>query len=428
MANKLKNLSVTKVDFVDEGANPDAHIRLFKRKGLAEGVKKTYQQAGTEPKGGSRIWKRFFHSIAKAVGMEDSDIRHLIDDVEKGNSFDDEMNARKNREIIDEIWDLCIALHSALCSILNDGELDVVQAKDAMQESIDQFCDVMAGSAQEWVSGSVAGIIRKNVGKITPAELEVMKAARDRLSAEIKKASGQPEQIVKPEKGESEEMKINKSKLTPEELAFLEDIEKRCGEEETNVSTSGTGEGGAEVSIGSGAEQNVGKSIHQGNIVPAAQDVSIPEVQVPQAAGDDSNIYKGLHPAVQAELEELKKFRENAENKELADIAKKYAIIGKKEEELIPMFKSLKAAGGTAYNDMIAVLDQAVEAVEKSGIFGEIGKSGGNSSGNGAEAKISDIAKGYISEDPTLSYDEAVAKAWENNPDILAEYEKLAGF
>ena len=32
MATKLKHLKVTNVDFVDEGANPDAYIKLFKRK------------------------------------------------------------------------------------------------------------------------------------------------------------------------------------------------------------------------------------------------------------------------------------------------------------------------------------------------------------------------------------------------------------
>ena len=31
MATKLKNLRISKVDFVDEGANPDAHIKLTKR-------------------------------------------------------------------------------------------------------------------------------------------------------------------------------------------------------------------------------------------------------------------------------------------------------------------------------------------------------------------------------------------------------------
>lgn len=32
MATKLKNLKVRKVDFVDEGANPDADIKMKKRK------------------------------------------------------------------------------------------------------------------------------------------------------------------------------------------------------------------------------------------------------------------------------------------------------------------------------------------------------------------------------------------------------------
>ena len=30
MATKLRNLKVRKVDFVDEGANPEAHIMLYK--------------------------------------------------------------------------------------------------------------------------------------------------------------------------------------------------------------------------------------------------------------------------------------------------------------------------------------------------------------------------------------------------------------
>ena len=417
MAKKLKNLDVKKVDFVDEGANPDAHIRLFKRKDVGQGE--------TEPKSSDGIWKRFFRSIAKAVSMEDSDIRHIIADVEKGNSFTDELNARLNGKITDEIWDLCMALHSALCSTLNDGDLDAAQAEDAMQESIEQFADVMTDSVHEWSSGRAAGIIRKNAGEVTSAELEVMKVARDRLSAEIEKASGKPERILETEKGEAEEMRINKSKLTPAERAFLEDIEKRCGEEETSDGASGTGDGAeagnAETSTGGGTEPNVEKSVNQGNTVPPAQDVSIPEVQKPQAA-EDSSIYKGLHPAVQAEIEELKKFRENAENRELSEIAKKYAIIGKTEEQLVPLFKNLKAAGGTAYDDMIAVLDQAVDTVEKSGVFGEIGKSGGNGSGNAAEAKINDIAKSYMAKDPSIGYDAAVAKAWEDNPDIIAEY------
>ena len=60
---------------------------------------------------------------------------------------------------------------------------------------------------------------------------------------------------------------------------------------------------------------------------------------------------------VAAELKMLKKRAEDADNRELTDIAKKYAIIGKKPEELVPVLKSLKEAGGTAYTDMITILD-----------------------------------------------------------------------
>lgn len=131
---------------------------------------------------------------------------------------------------------------------------------------------------------------------------------------------------------------------------------------------------------------------------------------------------------MKAELESLKKFREDSEAKELAEVAKKYAIIGKKEEELVPLLKNLKAAGGTAYNDMIAVLDQAVDTVEKSGAFSEIGKSGHGGIENSAEAKVSSIAKKYMEENPALSYQSAVAKAWENNPDLMDEYDEQEGF
>lgn len=77
---------------------------------------------------------------------------------------------------------------------------------------------------------------------------------------------------------------------------------------------------------------------------------------------------------------------------------------------------------------MIAVLNQAVETVEKSGVFSEIGKSGHGSNENSAEAKVSGIAKKYMDDDPALSYQDAVAKAWENNPDLLDEYDEQEGF
>ena len=117
MATKLKNLKITKVDFVDDGANPEAHIRLFKSK---DGVEPPHDE-GAEKK--PNIWKRLITAITKAAGSEPdtSELESVIDDIQKSSeSFGERIAEVKNRKIADEIWDICYALQSSLCSILND--------------------------------------------------------------------------------------------------------------------------------------------------------------------------------------------------------------------------------------------------------------------------------------------------------------------
>lgn len=394
MATKLKDLKVTKVDFVDEGANPDAHIRLFKSRD--ETTSGEEQKEENHP----GVLKRLVSFFAKTAGLGEDEIDTVVEEIEKGGSesFSDRLNEVRNRKIADEIWDICFALQSALCSVLNDSELDSAEAFSAMKESVEEFHTAIQDSIRQWSEGRESGVVKKDA-QISTEELEFMKSAREKLSDAIKKACATEEtkndQDVKGEEGMG--MKIDKSRMSPAELAFYESIEKRYGTEDSQIAAGG--------------EQQTGN----------------PKATVTKSASDD--IYKGIHPAVKAELEELKKFREAAEEKELTEVAKRYAIIGKKVEELVPMLKGLKAAGGSAYEDMIAVLDQAVDTVEKSGVFSEIGKSGyGGCSEHSAEARIHGIAKGYMEKDASLSYHAAVAKAWEDNPDLMGEYEDEAGF
>lgn len=405
MATKLKNLRIRKVDFVDEGANPDAHIRMLKRKEKSV--------SGNEGRSSGNIFKKLFAFIGKAAGMAPEEIDNAIDEIQKGDSasFSEKIDEVKNYKIADEIWDVCYALQSSLCSILNDGDMDSASAETAMQESLDEFYEAVKASIKDWSSGKTASIVEKSE-EVSEADLEIMKAAVKRLNKSIEKAAKIPNEAAK-QKGDKEEMKIDKSKLTDAEKAFLDSIEKRYGIEEGDSHT----DGGGSVEP-SAAEPKVTKSV-------AAPSTATAQTEQTEGAED---IYKGLHPAVAAEMEELKKFKDAAENRELTEIAKKYAIIGKKEEELVPLFKSLKAAGGTAYDDMIAVLDQAVDIVEKSGAFSEIGKSGHGADESSAEAKINGIAKSYMEKDSGLSYSAAIAKAWEDNPELLAEYDEQAGF
>lgn len=416
MATKLKNLKIKKVDFVDEGANPDADIKMRKKKDREE------------PKNSSSILKKLFGFIGKAAGMNQEEIDSAVAEIQKGDSisFSEKINEVNNQKICDEIWDIGYALQSSLCSILNDDELDSASAAAAMQESLDEFYAVVQESIKKWSSGRSASIVKKNED-VSEAELEIMKSAVERLNETIEKVAKEESEKEEPDnnqkpKGEEREMgmKIDKSKLTDAERAFLENIEKRYGVDEGG----NTVDGGASAPV----EQLLPPAFTEPTVVKSVtQPVPNVVASVAQTEEPDS-IYKGLHPAVRAELESLKKFREDAEARELTEVAKRYVIIGKKEEELVPMLKSLKAAGGTAYNDMIAVLDQAVAAVEKSGVFSEIGKSGHGSTAGAAEAKIETIAKGYMEKNSSLDYATAVAKAWEDHPELMSEYETEAGF
>lgn len=413
MATKLKNLKITKVDFVDDGANPEAHIRLFKSK---DGVEPPHDE-GAEKK--PNIWKRLITAITKAAGSETdtSELESVIDDIQKSSeSFGERIAEVKNRKIADEIWDICYALQSSLCSILNDEDMDGTSAATAMQESLDEFYEFSKEAISQWSSGKATNIVKKE--EVTASDLAMMKSARNRLDDTIEKAEKAQEEpgAEEPKKKDqnknqnnakgAEEMKIDKSKLTPAELAFLQSIEKRYGEEE-----------------GAGAE----------GVTPPAQNTDpTPATGVGKsntpAQGTDGgeDIYKGMHPAVRAELENLKKFREATEERELEDVAKKYEIIGKKKEELVPVLKSLKAAGGTAYTDMIAVLDGAVAAVEKSGAFTEIGKSGGTGTTDGAAWTKAETQAAEIMKSKNVTKAQALDEVFRNDPELAAECEKEA--
>lgn len=423
MAAKLKNLKIRKVDFVDEGANPDAHIGMMKRKGADAHVPEDRRK-----KESGNVLKKLFGLIGKAAGIDQGEIDSVVDEIQKGDSvsFHEKINEVNNREIADEMWDICYALQSSLCSILNDEEMDSSSAAAAMQESLDEFYAAVQGAIAKWSCGKEASIIRKS-GEVSESDLEMMKSAVARLNETIEK-DGKAESEEEPEedeagdhknqKGDEEEMKIDKSKLTDAERAFLESIEKRYGTDgeadPENGSEMPTEHPASGQTPDAPVEPTVTKSVSQ----PAAGTVPV------QQKEEADNIYKGLHPAVRAELEGLKKFREAAEDRELTEVAKRYAIIGKKESELVPLLKNLKSAGGTAYQDMIAVLDQAVAAVENSGAFSEIGKSGhGSTEGRAwaeAEAKAAELMKSKTG----LSKAQALDEVLMANPELAEKCEK----
>lgn len=208
-------------------------------------------------------------------------------------------------------------------------------------------------------------------------------------------------------KGEDAEMKIyedvDKSLLSPEEAATLDAlVAKACK-----------------------TEKACGKETCQKEDMPAGK-------VDPAKAMEQEEDNSGLPPEVKKALEEVESLKKSYEMRELESIAKKYEVLGKKASEETQTLYDLKKSGEGNYNAYIAALDAQVDLVEKSGMFTEIGKSGNFNYSSVAksepETKVEAIAKGYMEKDPNMSYADAVAKAWENNPELMSAYENEAGF
>lgn len=405
MATKLKNLHLKKVDVVDEGANPRADIAL----------KKSREPQADEPADSAKqenLIKRFFAWL-RNEGTES--------DVEKGMSFNDELTCTSMEAVMDEVFDVVYALRSSLNSILCDGGTTPAGKASAMAESVNQFTEAMKGLIPIWAQQKLA---LKDVvtEKADNAEVALMKSDQARLADKIEKAKAA-------KKGEPEDMiKIDKSKMTPEERAAYEELVKKYAvdapeeKEEPDVAKAKAKTSKADPD-GDVDEEDIDEEEQAEKKTSTKKSVSAPA---------EEGIYKGLDPAVKAELEELKKFRAEMELQQLIAVAKKYEVIGKKPEELAKSLKVMKDAGGTAYADMIATLDEMVAMQDASGIMSEIGKSGhGNTSKAGeseAVAKATSIAKSYMEKDPSLNFPAAIAKAWEDNPDLMDAYEAEEGF
>lgn len=413
MATKLKHLKIKKVDFVDDGANPEAFIRLYKSK---DGAAPTTEENIVE---NPKFWNRFMAAVAKAFKLEDEQPENEpdADSVAKGGaeSFNDKFSEAKNRKICDEIWDICYALQSSFCSILNDEDLDSTQAGNAMTESLNEFTEVVSAAIGQWSGGKAASIAKKET-EVTASELELMKSNRDRLEDIIAKATvvtdkGPEATNITEPKGETEMSNIDKSKLTEAERAFLESIEKRYG----------TPEAPAQVQTPAAAPT---AGVTPAPDAPVAKSTAQPET-APAPAPEADDIYKGLSPAVKAELEALRKFRSDAEDNAIREVAKRYAVIGKTEEELFPVLKNMKAAGGTAYEDTIAMLDKAVDTIEKSAVFTEIGKSGSHgATTEGAAWAKAESQAAEIMKSKNITKAQALDEVFQNDPALAAECEK----
>lgn len=86
-----------------------------------------------------------------------------------------------------------------------------------------------------------------------------------------------------------------------------------------------------------------------------------------------------------------------------------------------PIMKALGEGHPDEFSEIFRVLKAADAAIEKSELFKEIGKAGSGESD--AEAQVYARARSMVAKDGELTFDEAVCKVLDDNPELYEKYE-----
>lgn len=383
---KLKKIELTSVDMVRRGANQEAYINLYKSDGdpnnpAAPPDAPESPNKGEIPQG---LWKSIVEAVKSFMGQGEGNVIVPKEQEEVEKAADTFADRIAQQEIRDNRLKYQDALNMSIYSILNDDMLSDEEKISMIDTSVNQFADAYKEMCAKLVK-TTANIAAK---KVEPKEV----GKSQELSPD------------KTEEGERE-MKIDKSRFTPEELAQYEALINKGKIEEDDFVPEVDDE-----------EDDMEDGMEDG------EDVEMEKKGCKKKVGCKKSEY--LHPEVKKALEEMESLKKSIEMKELAGIAKKYAPLGKKEDELAETLYNMKKSSQETYDAYVSVLDQNLELVNKSGIFSEIGKSGRGLAGATVEDKIHNIAKSYTEKDPEMDYTTALLKAWENNPHLMDEYDE----
>lgn len=157
---------------------------------------------------------------------------------------------------------------------------------------------------------------------------------------------------------------------------------------------------------------------------PPRRKVEEEEVAVEEETEKGCATRKSADPTLAKALERMERLEKSIEMKEFTEIAKRYAALGEDEEELAHTLYDMHKSDPDNYDAYVKVLDKSLALVEKSGLFSEIGKSaGGYSTAGGTVEKVNQIAGEIMKSDPSMSREQAIAKAWTDHPELVADYD-----
>lgn len=369
---KLKDLKLTSVDFCQQGANPDAHIRLTKSKD------------GTQPQDTRPAFERAVDLLKSAFHVEPDS-----PDVKKdAQTFAD---IKGNRDAREKLWQCNDVFDDSIRSILQDNELEDSAKHELMLQSLSQFTEAMTANIDGLYTAAPAGVSKEkgdentmdekefDLSGMTADEQNTFKALLAKSKSK-KPAAGSED--VPPEGGEPNEAEKKKGGCAKSAASETTETQPSTEPHQTETQKSVT---------------------EEGTLPPAVQ-----------AAIDRMN---GLSDKLEKSL------KQQDDNADL-QVAKKYEALGD-TEEIAKALGQARAAGETAYNAYVSAMDKALEVTKKSDslLFGEVGKSASGGAST-AVGKAEGIAKSIRDKDPKLTMQQAMAKAFEQHPELEAEYEK----
>ena len=160
--------------------------------------------------------------------------------------------------------------------------------------------------------------------------------------------------------------------------------------------------------------------VDEGDFIPA--EPTKKEKTAKEAEDVVETAKSAIAPEIAAAMERMENLAKSVEMKEFTEIAKKYAPLGEKEDELANRLYDMKKSSEDNYNAYIGILDKSLDMVEKSGVFAEIGKSAPDNSGD-VLGKVETAADEIMKSDASLTREQAIAKAWTDHPEFVKEYE-----
>lgn len=370
---KLEDLEVRKIDAVDIGADQKADILIKKRGG--EGETK------------ENFFKRFFNGFCDIMGLNSEEVRKSMED--EAASFDDVMNEKKIYDVRDQIWNACNSLEQSIVSILLDKECEDKQA--AIAQSIDQFKAFSDDASKSWIKLERAATDKEDT--VVADDFEIAKMQ------EVIEKSCDPETINKEKEEKENEMAFDISNMTEEEKKeALKALQADASKENTTK-----------------------------RLDPETGEDQIQEAVNKAMSNAMEDVTKNFSDMMAKIMEPIQKRAEEAEQKSLEEVAKKYELLGTKAEDLVPVLKSMKETSDEAYNNFIASMDNNLAVIQKSGLFEEIGKSGGAHTGNNdtegvakMNAKVAEIKKSM----PNLTDAQAQDIVMQNDPELRAMFDK----